>query len=123
MADGPATPALARAAEVGLRVVIGGDAPRLPAGVSALTLQPHTLLLSAFKPAEDGDGAIVRVLNPTDDAATAELQFGVPVASLEMVRLDETRGETSVGDVGRDGDHAQFVVPPHALRSIRVRWS
>jgi alpha-mannosidase len=90
-----------------------------------VSLEPSTLVLSAFKPAEDGDGAIVRVLNPTDDATDAELRFGVAVADVSAIRLDEQVVDKQAVDdpVQRDGDVVRIGVPPHALRSVRVRWS
>jgi mannosylglycerate hydrolase len=118
-ADGPATPAMARAAELGVRAVLSDAHPLVPAGQSLLTLEPPTLVLSAFKPAEDGDGAIVRVLNPTDDDTDATLSFGLPIAEASAVRLDETpTGEP----VHQSGDAVRIGVPQRALRSVRVRW-
>ena len=120
LADGPATPGLARAAELGLRAVVSDGRPLVQDGTSLLTLEPSTLLLSALKPAEDGDGAVVRVLNPTDDPAEALLRFGLPIREFEAVSLDETAADEIVH---RDGDVLRIGVPPHALRSVRVRWS
>jgi alpha-mannosidase len=119
-ADGPDTPRRARATELGLRAVIGGDAPLLASGRSLLGLTPATLVLSALKPAEDGDGAVVRVLNPTDEPVDAQLSFGLPVASATVIRLDE---EPADWVLVRDNDVVQIVVPPHGLRSVRVHWS
>jgi alpha-mannosidase/mannosylglycerate hydrolase len=119
LADGPETPRLARAAELGLRAVVAGAAPLFAADQSLLTLQPPTLVLSAVKPAEDGDGAIVRVLNPTDDPVEAALEFGLPVGAATSVRLDESPDDR---DLRQDGSTLWFGVPAHALRSIRVRW-
>jgi hypothetical protein len=70
------------------------------------------------KPAEDGAGLVVRVLNPTDAACEAALRLGFPFASAEPVRLDET---PAGGDVAREADTLRFAVPAHALRSVRIR--
>lgn len=111
-------PVAARDAELGLRGVIAGAAPRLAPAVSLLALERNGLLLSAVKPAEDGDGFIVRVLNPTDDPLPAHLTLATPIAAVESVRLDESRDG---GTVSRDGARLSFDVAPHALRSVRVR--
>jgi hypothetical protein len=61
---------------------------------------------------------VLRILNPTDDAVVASVDLGLPVASAESVRLDESpdgRPLTSVGS------HLDLPVGPHQLRSVRVR--
>ena len=111
-------PAAARAAELGLRGVIGGAAPLLEAGVGLLVLDPPSLVLSALKPPEHGEGIVVRVLNPTDSAATATLRVNLPFKTATSVRLDE---ESERHRVDVDGSVVRFDVPPHALRSIRLQ--
>jgi mannosylglycerate hydrolase len=110
-------PAAARDAELPLRAVPAGETPLAPEGCALLALEPRALLLSAVKPAEQGAGLVVRVLNPTDQAREAALRLGFPFASAEAVRLDET---PSGAPVARDGDTLRFAVPPHALRSVRI---
>lgn len=111
-------PAAARAAELGMRGVVAGDVPTVPAGHSLLSLQPADLLLSAVKPAERGDGIVVRVLNPTDVPLEAELSLGFRVGSAEAVRLDE---EPAGEEIELAKNRIRFAVPPHALRSVRLR--
>ena len=111
-------PAAARAAELGLRGVFAGPAPLLADGASLIALAPATLVLSALKPAEQGEGIVVRVLNPTDAAARARLHVGFPVSAAAAVRLDEEPAEHAVQ---RDGEHIEFDVPPHSLRSVLLR--
>lgn len=108
----------AQDAETGLRAVIAGPLPLLAESMSLLELSPPELMLSAWKPAEDGDGMIVRILNPTDMAHDAELRFGLPIAQVAEVRLDET--EVS-GDYVVGANVVQCAVPAHALRSLRIR--
>jgi alpha-mannosidase len=119
-ADGPATPALARAAELGVRAVVTGDEPLVADAQPLLAISPTTLLVSAIKPAEDGDGVIVRLLNPTDDPTEAAVRFGVPITGADPCALDES---PAAHPVRADGDAVQIPVPPYALRSIRVRWA
>jgi alpha-mannosidase len=105
-------------AEQGLRAVSAGDDPLLAPGHALLSLEPAGLLLSALKPAEDGDGCVLRVLNSTDRALDAVVRLGLPVSGPEAVQLDETPcpGELSLRD-----DRLRFAVPPRALRSVRLR--
>jgi alpha-mannosidase len=102
------TPRDARAAEIGLWGVFGDSAPP-----SMLELDSERCELSACKPAEDGDGIIVRVLNPTDEPDQAHLRFGFAVDDVAPVRLDEQPVD--------QGDPR--TVPPHALRTVRIRPS
>jgi mannosylglycerate hydrolase len=113
-----ADPGAVEDAERGLRAVLGGPEPLLEAGRPLLSLEPPELVLSACKPAEDGDGLVVRVLNPTDAEHGATLTFGFGVREAEAVRLDES---TTEQPLTRDGGALRFPVPPHALRSARVR--
>lgn len=112
-----AVPATARDVELGLVGVLGGPAPVLSPDRALLALEPTSLVLSAVKPAEDGRGVVVRVLNPGREAVAARLRPGFPVAAVAGVRLDELpSGEGIV----RDGEVFHFTVPPQALRSVRL---
>lgn len=113
-----ADPVAARDAELGLRGVIAGAQPLLPADTPLLALARNGLQLSALKPAEDGEALVVRLLNPTDAPLEAQLTVGVPFAAVESVRLDET---PDGGTVRRDGGVLRFAVPAHGLRSLRLR--
>jgi 2-O-(6-phospho-alpha-D-mannosyl)-D-glycerate hydrolase len=108
----------ARDAELGLRAVAAGSAPLAAPGRPLLALEPRALLLSALKPAEDGRGMILRLLNPTDDPADARVTLGLPIARVEAVRLDEASAPDPT--VRLDGQVLQLRVPPHALRSVRL---
>jgi alpha-mannosidase len=108
-------PPAARAAELGLRGVIGGPIPLVHDGEALLTLTPSALLVSAVKPADLGSGIVVRVLNPTDTPLDAQLQLGFPVSSARAVRLDE---EAIDERVELSGNRLRFSVPAHALRSV-----
>ncbi len=115
-------PAAAQEAEDGLRAVPVGSAPLLDEGEPAISLDPSRLLLTALKSPEDGEGLIVRVSNPTDRAEQAQLRLGPSLARrlvhASMVRLDETpSGEPLALDAGS----CRFAVPPHALRTVRLR--
>jgi hypothetical protein len=115
---GDADPSVAHDAELGLRAVPAGETPLVEPGVALLELAPRALALSAVKPAGDGHGLVVRVLNPTDGEVDAQLRLAGPTASASLVRLDET----STGDSVQIADGCvTFAVPAHALRSVLVR--
>lgn len=111
-------PVAARDAELGLRGVIAGPERLLAPGVALLALEPAGLVLSALKPAEHGDGIVVRVLNPTDAPMTAVLRPGFRVAEARAVQLDE---EPAAHAVALDPDAVRVEVPARALRSVLLR--
>jgi alpha-mannosidase len=115
-------PAMAQDAEWGLRAVEAGPAADAlwPEGESLLQVAPRALLLSALKPASDGEGIVVRVLNPTANPIDAELRFGLPVSSASFVRLDES---PATGAPARDGSLLRFLAAAHALCTLRVKFS
>ncbi|MGZ4799764.1 MAG: glycoside hydrolase family 38 N-terminal domain-containing protein [Acidimicrobiia bacterium] len=107
----------ARVGGLGLRAVPAGDPPILPPETALVTIESPNIELSALKPAEDGNGIVLRVLNPTDVAVPAAIRLGIPVSEVTSVRLDETP----------DGDVVELVddvvridVGPHALRTLRL---
>jgi 2-O-(6-phospho-alpha-D-mannosyl)-D-glycerate hydrolase len=112
-------PAAALAAEWGLRAVEAGPAAEAlwPEGRPLLEIAPRALLLSALKPAADGDGFVLRVLNPTPQPLDAEVTFGLPIAHASFARLDESPAD---GSPARSGSTLRFPVGPHALRSLHV---
>jgi len=113
-----ADPSIARDAELGFRAVPVGHTPLVEPDVSLLTLAPRELELTTVKPADDGNGVIVRVLNPTDAALEAHLRVAWTPTSATAVRLDET----PTNDQVRVSDGAvSFDVPPHALRTVLLR--
>jgi alpha-mannosidase len=77
-------------------------------------------VLSACKPAQDGDGVVVRVLNPTAEPEDVTLRFGIDVGRARPVRLDEQPDDFHVEHFGRE---VRFHVPPHALRGVRLDFA
>ena len=73
-----------------LRAVrVGGGTGQMPAQKSLLRLDGEGVELSALKPAEDGDGIIVRVYNIGDEASAGIIAVGEPVSSVEAVNMNE----------------------------------
>jgi mannosylglycerate hydrolase len=109
-------PRAVRDAELSLRAVVAGTAPLLRADHPLLTVEPRGILVTALKPAEDGTGIILRLLNPTGAALEARVRVGFEYARIDAVRCDETPSEES------PVIHAEtvaIVLPPHGLRSLR----
>jgi hypothetical protein len=111
-------PNAARDAELGLRGVIAGEAPLLAPLASLLALERNGIVLSAVKPAEDGDGIILRFANPADEPRDVHLTLGIPFVSAESVRLDESSDGRAVV---RERNTLHCSLRPRELRSLRVR--
>jgi len=114
------TAGLAAADELGLRAVHAGPDPLVAPGVGLLELAPDTIVLSALKPAEDGEGMVLRVLNPDSQPKIGHATLGFPVASFDSVRLDES---PDGGEFELDGSTLEFPIGGGALRSFRLRPS
>jgi mannosylglycerate hydrolase len=110
-------PAAARAAELGLRAVAAGGTALLPAERAQLRIEPAEILLSALKPAEQGEGVVVRLLNPTDTGVEARLTVGFPFRAAESLCLDERPADFPL--TVRD-EVITLPLPPHAVRTLRL---
>lgn len=110
-----------RDARVGLRGVIAGPMPLLEDDRALMELESGEVVLSALKPAEDGDGAIVRLLNETAQAEQVALRFGVPLVDVQAVRLDESADPGA--QLVRSGDSVRLEVGAHSARTMRVRFA
>jgi alpha-mannosidase len=75
------------------------------------------LLVSAFKPAEHGEGVVLRVANPTAAPLQARVTLGFPFDRAEPLRLDEAPEDFPLE---RKGSTLQFAVPAHALRTLGI---
>ena len=54
-----------------------------------MTLEPAAWVLTALKPAESGEGIVVRFYNSSRDAIAGCVAFGLPVESVTPVNLLE----------------------------------
>ncbi len=111
------TPARVCAATTGLRGVLAGPTPILEDGRSLLSMSSEHLVITTVKPAEDGDGIVVRVMNPTDSPHDAVLELGIPIAGAESVRLDERPDDRPLSV---DHNHVAMLVAPHGQRSVTI---
>ena len=75
-------------------------------------------MVGAVKPAEDGDGVVLRCVNVLD--APVEGLWLVPGGIVAAVHseLDERRGAPA--RLSQDGTVVQFVAPPRAIVTLRL---
>jgi mannosylglycerate hydrolase len=108
-------------AELGLRAVPAGPEPILSADQGLVSLDAPGVVLSALKPAEDGNGLVARLLNPTAEPIGGRLQWGDFGGEVSEVRLDEEPAEpTDPSSLHVDGNTALLDLPSHHLRSLRI---
>ena len=89
----------------------------LPAAASLLSAQPDSVVVTAVKAPEAGDGLIVRVCNYAERAVDAELTFAWPIRRAERVNLAEQPIEP-VAVV--DGRTVRVSCGPWATATVRV---
>lgn len=73
-------------------------------------------LLSALKPAEDGDGAVLRVRNPTGRSVTATVTLVSRPAHVTHSDLDERRG----AELETHGGRFALALDPYGLATVRI---
>jgi mannosylglycerate hydrolase len=84
-----------------------------------IELTGEGLVYAACKPAEQGQGMVLRCYNSRDAATTGEWRFTEPVAGAAQVRLDESEiVGLPVGDLGRV---VRFEAGPREIVSVLVR--
>lgn len=89
---------------------------------SFLAVEPPEVVLSALKPAEDHDGVVVRVFNPTAEPQTAVLTFG---ASLTVARLINLNEEVLPPDQqALEVTESTVLLPmrPHQVCGVAIHW-
>jgi alpha-mannosidase len=102
---------------VPLRVVSleshNGEAPTEKSFVS---IDTPNVIIEAVKKAEDDDGIIIRLYEAAQQSASATLQFGFPVKSVEGVNLMET----SIEPVSVKADALTLDFHPFEIKTIKV---
>jgi len=85
-----------------------------------LAISPKTLVLSAFKEAEDGDGFIVRVYNPSKQEINGTIRFDLPVRDVFEAKLNEQCIEPV--EVERERV-VRIVAKPSEIVTLRLKLS
>lgn len=104
-----------RAGAVALQLRDGTPAPATPV---AAPVEVAGALVSAMKPADDGDGIIVRVANPSDAARDAALTVG-PGIIITPVRMDESPEHADAQDATEPTPRV-IRLGPHGSASFRL---
>ena len=100
-----------------------------PATASVLTVGPDTIIVTALKPAEDGDGLVVRLYTVAEEDTVAQLRFGADVLSAQECDLLEHpmgtgRWPNEPGAMSRiavDGRTVRLPLRPGEVVTIRVK--
>jgi len=82
-----------------------------------LDVESPAFQVSAIKPAEDGDGVIVRIYNTTDAEATTGVDLKPLHGSVSMVNLNEEH----IADVPRVHGRVLITARPNEIVSLRFR--
>jgi hypothetical protein len=75
------------------------------------------LAFTACKPAEDGNGIVLRCANLTGRTLRARWRIGVPISEALLARLDET----PIGSLATDGSSIPFEVEARAVHTTIAR--
>jgi alpha-mannosidase len=94
------------------------QATRLAVEPIDVTLEGDGLVFSGLKPAERGEGMVLRCYNATSQPTAGAWHFGTPVASGHRARADERQlHEIRLGEGGR---FVPFHAAPHEIVTIMV---
>jgi alpha-mannosidase len=95
------------------------DAPegQITAPVSLARTDRPGLVIDTVKPAEDGDGLVVRVVEQHNSRGPATITFGQPIRSAEETNLLER----TTGPAHFDGNDLHIQVRPYGIATYRVR--
>lgn len=89
----------------------------LPRNHGFLRIEPANLVLGALKRAEDGDGLVVRVFNPTDTPIEGTIKLATPVKTAELLTMEEIL----IGPASVDGNEIHVAAGPKKIVTLRIR--
>ncbi len=113
--DAAAREAYAFGAPLSAAVALLAEGP-LPATQTAVALEPAALVLTAVKPAEAGQGLIVRFYNSSETAVEGRVRFGFPVREVVPANLLEA----PAGPPLTPAEDGAFVVAVPAKRIVTL---
>jgi alpha-mannosidase len=90
------------------------------ARVRLFTCEDDGVLVAACKPADDGDGVIVRVRECNGSARSVSLRCGARMTQAGSVNALERAADMPASI---EGEYLRFDLRPHQIRSFRVRFS
>lgn len=111
------------AAELNVPVLARGVEPHegvLPANFAWVTCDAASVVLDTLKPAEDGDGLVLRLYESFGSHVTAALTFAEPLLSVETVNLLE-EPVSAEALVAHDGDQVRLRLRPFQIVTLRVK--
>jgi alpha-mannosidase len=79
-------------------------------------IEPANLIVDTLKPAEDGQGFVVRLYESTGSATKARLEFGIPVRNVHLSNTLEDR----LAALGSENNACEFDVGPFQIVTLRV---
>lgn len=92
----------------------------LPPELQFVTLEPAAWVLTALKPAESGEGIVVRFYNSHAAAVSGRVEFGLPVADVTPVNLLEEPVE--LPGMRAEGRAVWLDVPGKRIVTLRVTF-
>ena len=93
--------------------------PGFSGPADSIELEGPGLVPSIIKPAEDGDGVVIRCFNSTGHTVPGTLRFGTPRSRAVRVRADEQ--EPFALHLEHAGRALPFTAAPHAWVTV-VAW-
>ncbi|MEO8199678.1 MAG: glycosyl hydrolase-related protein [Gemmatimonadota bacterium] len=93
--------------------------PDLPDPASTIELEGDGVIVSAIKPAEDGNGVVLRCYSARDETVEAKWRLGFRATVAELCRADETVIEELPLEEG--GHVVRCAVAPRGVSTIRMR--
>lgn len=100
-------------------MVDGAGAGPLPPSVSLVDVDRPGVVIETVKPAEDGEGLVVRLYEAHNSRGRAALTFAAPVASAE----ETTMLEEPVGPLEARDRTVWIDVRPYGITTLRVRFA
>jgi alpha-mannosidase len=95
------------------------SAGSLPAVTSLLRVEPSSIAITALKPAQEGEGLILRGVNLGGERALVEIHTHHPLAQAEWCRLDETR----LSDLHVQPHEVRFPLERFEIATLRLTFS
>ena len=91
--------------------------PGAPLGHSFITLTGLPVIVEALKPAEDGEGFILRLYEPRGARGKVTVQLNLPVQQVIACNLVEENDD----ELLLEGQAFSFAIRPFQIRTFRVR--